>query len=96
MNSEITLSRKVDNFERDFANGYLVGELLHKLGHLGEALDLNDGTTLQVITHYLLCTMAQIAEANAYWSPLLCPFPPSLYFLTLPLIHFSLFLTHIY
>jgi hypothetical protein len=79
VNGEITLSRKVDNFERDFANGYLVGELLHKLGHLhGEALDLNDGTTLQVIIHYLLCIMAWIAKHNAYCSPLLCPNPPSL------------------
>jgi len=30
LNNEVGLSEKVSDFERDFANGYLLGELLYK------------------------------------------------------------------
>lgn len=30
LNDEVQLSKKVSNFEKDFANGYLLGELLSK------------------------------------------------------------------
>ena len=30
LNNEVNMSRKIDNFEEDFANGYLLGELLYK------------------------------------------------------------------
>ena len=30
LNDEVQLSRKILNFEKDFANGYLFGELLSK------------------------------------------------------------------
>lgn len=30
LNDEVQLSKKVTNFEKDFANGYLLGELLSK------------------------------------------------------------------
>ena len=30
INDEVQLSQKVANFEKDFANGYLLGELLAK------------------------------------------------------------------
>lgn len=32
LNTDVGLSRKVSSIERDFANGYLFGELLHKCG----------------------------------------------------------------
>lgn len=34
LNDELQLSRPVQSFERDLANGYLVGEILNKLGYL--------------------------------------------------------------
>jgi hypothetical protein len=30
LNEEVGLSKKVSNFEEDFASGYLLGELLYK------------------------------------------------------------------
>jgi hypothetical protein len=30
LNSEVELSIEIQNFEEDFANGYLLGELLYK------------------------------------------------------------------
>lgn len=30
LNSEVELSHEISNFEADFANGYLLGELLYK------------------------------------------------------------------
>lgn len=30
LNDEVQLSKKITNFEKDFANGYYFGELLHK------------------------------------------------------------------
>lgn len=30
LNDEVQLSKKITNFEKDFANGYLLGELLSK------------------------------------------------------------------
>eukprot|EP00931_Biecheleriopsis_adriatica_P003924 TRINITY_DN105671_c0_g1_i1.p1 TRINITY_DN105671_c0_g1~~TRINITY_DN105671_c0_g1_i1.p1 ORF type:complete len:1772 (-),score=500.32 TRINITY_DN105671_c0_g1_i1:76-5391(-) len=39
INDEVRLSRKVVTFEKDFANGYLFGELLHKHGLLNNFED---------------------------------------------------------
>lgn len=46
LNSEVRLSRKVVAFERDFANGYLFGELLHTHGFLNDFEAFVDGSTL--------------------------------------------------
>ena len=34
LNTEVDLSKKITNMEKDFSNGYLLGELLHKFNQL--------------------------------------------------------------
>jgi hypothetical protein len=34
LNTEIDLSKKITNLEKDFANGYLLGELLYKFSQI--------------------------------------------------------------
>lgn len=34
LNTEVDLSKKIKNIEQDFANGYLLGELLYKFNQL--------------------------------------------------------------
>jgi hypothetical protein len=34
LNTEVDLSRQITNMEKDFSNGYLLGELLHKFNQL--------------------------------------------------------------
>ena len=41
-NDELQLSRPVDNFERDFCNGFLFGEILFKLGLQTDFNDFKD------------------------------------------------------
>lgn len=38
LNSEVKLSKTVTNFENDFQNGYLIGEILH---HFNQVEDLD-------------------------------------------------------
>ncbi len=42
LNTEVDLSKKVTNMEKDFAKGYLLGELLHKLKQLTNLSDFRD------------------------------------------------------
>ena len=42
LNSEVELSKKVQNFEDDFSNGYLLGELLYKFNQLHNFQDFVD------------------------------------------------------
>ena len=42
LNSEVELSKKVENFEEDFSNGYLLGELLYKFNQLPDFQDFVD------------------------------------------------------
>lgn len=42
LNSEVELSKKVSNFEEDFSNGYLLGELLYKFNQLHNFQDFTD------------------------------------------------------
>lgn len=42
LNSEVELSKKVSNFEEDFSNGYLLGELLYKFNQLPNFQDFVD------------------------------------------------------
>ena len=37
LNEEVRMSRSIHSLETQFANGYLVGELLHRQGVLAEA-----------------------------------------------------------
>jgi hypothetical protein len=41
-NNELKLSKNVSDFERDFANGYLFGEILHKLGFQTDFAEFKD------------------------------------------------------
>jgi hypothetical protein len=41
-NNDVKLSRPVSDFERDFANGYLFGEILSKLGFQTDFADFKD------------------------------------------------------
>ena len=34
LNNQIKLSKIIENIEKDFSNGYLFAELLHKVGYL--------------------------------------------------------------
>ena len=45
LNDDLGLSRPVDSFEADFANGYLLGELLHRKGLLPSLDGLVDRDT---------------------------------------------------
>ena len=42
LNSEVELSKKVTNFEEDFSNGYLLGELLYKFNQQSDFQDFKD------------------------------------------------------
>jgi hypothetical protein len=42
LNTEVDLSRKVTDMERDFANGYLLGELLYKFNQLTNFREFHD------------------------------------------------------
>ena len=42
LNSEVELSKKVTNFEEDFSNGYLLGELLYKFNQQSDFHEFND------------------------------------------------------
>ena len=42
LNTEVDLSKKVTNMEKAFANGYLLGELLHKFNQLTNLSDFRD------------------------------------------------------
>ena len=42
LNTEVDLSRKIQNMEADFSNGYLLGELLHKFNQLTNLEDFRD------------------------------------------------------
>jgi hypothetical protein len=42
LNTDVDLSKKVTNMEKDFANGYLLGELLHKFNQLTNLSDFRD------------------------------------------------------
>jgi hypothetical protein len=41
-NNDVKLSRPVSDFERDFANGYLFGEILRKLGFQTDFADFKN------------------------------------------------------
>jgi len=43
LNTEVDLSKKVENMEKDFSNGYLLGELLYKFNQLTNIKDFQDG-----------------------------------------------------
>ncbi len=43
LNTEVDLSRKIGDMERDFANGYLLGELLYKFNQLTNFREFSDG-----------------------------------------------------
>ena len=52
LNDELGLSRPVDSFELDFANGYLIGEVLIRHGLLPNADALADKSTpMQIVTN---------------------------------------------
>ena len=42
LNTEVDLSRKIQNMEEDFSNGYLLGELLHTFNQLTNLEDFRD------------------------------------------------------
>jgi hypothetical protein len=42
LNTEVDLSKKITNMEQDFANGYLLGELLYKFNQLTNISDYKD------------------------------------------------------
>lgn len=42
LNTEISLSKKISNIEKDFSNGYLFGELLYKCNQLVNFSDFID------------------------------------------------------
>ena len=42
LNTEVDLSRKIGDMERDFSNGYLLGELLYKFNQLTNFRDFSD------------------------------------------------------
>ncbi|OMJ83099.1 hypothetical protein SteCoe_16018 [Stentor coeruleus] len=42
LNSDVELSKKVTNFEEDFCNGYLLGELLYKFNQQSDFSEFND------------------------------------------------------
>ena len=54
LNDDLGLSRPVDSFEADFANGYLIGEVLLRHGLLPNADSLADKSTpmAMVCTNY--------------------------------------------
>jgi hypothetical protein len=43
LNTEVDLSRKVTDMEKDFSNGFLLGELLYKFNQLTNLREFNDG-----------------------------------------------------
>ena len=43
LNQEVGLSRVVEDFERDFSNGFLLAELLHRYGALTTVEGVVDG-----------------------------------------------------
>jgi hypothetical protein len=43
LNTEVDMSRKILDMERDFANGYLLGELLYKFNQLTNFREFVDG-----------------------------------------------------
>jgi hypothetical protein len=43
LNTEVDLSKKITNMEKDFANGYLLGELLYKFNQLTNIKDFRNG-----------------------------------------------------
>lgn len=42
LNTEVDLSKKITNIEQDFANGYLLGELLYKFNQLTNFRDFTN------------------------------------------------------
>ena len=42
LNTEVDLSKKIINIEQDFANGYLLGELLYKFNQLTNFIDFRN------------------------------------------------------
>jgi hypothetical protein len=42
LNTEVDLSRQVSYLEKEFANGYLLGELLYKFNQLTNFTDFKD------------------------------------------------------
>ena len=61
LNDDLGLSRPVDSFEADFANGYLIGEVLLRHGLLPNADSLADKST----------PMAMVTNFNLLQQPLL-------------------------
>lgn len=43
LNTEVDLSKKIENMEKDFSNGYLLGELLYKFNQLTNIRDFKLG-----------------------------------------------------
>lgn len=42
LNTEVDLSKNITNIEKDFANGYLLGELLYKFNQLVDFKDFRN------------------------------------------------------
>jgi CH-like domain in sperm protein len=49
LNSEVELSKKVTNFEEDFSNGYLLGELLYKFNQQSDFHNFSDRNSRAVV-----------------------------------------------
>ena len=54
LNSEVELSKKVANFEEDFSNGYLLGELLYKFNQQSDFHEFSDRhTRVNILSNFI-------------------------------------------